>query len=65
MNGLLSVIIPAYNEEEMISRTAKLFLGFWSRRISHMSYYLSMMDQKTEAGSVYKMKSRRIRISGD
>ena len=49
----LSVVLPAYNEELMVGKTAGFFMRFWQKPGFRMSWFLWMMDLKIIHGKKY------------
>ncbi len=41
--ALLSVVLPAYNEEMMIDKASECLTNYWAQSILILNLYLSMM----------------------
>ena len=51
--SILSVVLPAYNEEQMVARPAGCFMKSCQAPEFLMNWFLSMMDQKITHGMKY------------
>ena len=51
--SILSVVLPAYNEEQMVGKTCRVLHEVLSAPEFLMNWFLSMMDQKITHGMKY------------
>ena len=63
--SLLSIVLPAYNEEQNIANTAKVLGNCWNSTGSIMSWYLSVMVRRTEPLNVLRKNRPGIREYGE